>query len=89
MVEIVVMCYAVVYVLWLLAMLACGKASRFFSVTMFFVLLPLLVAAGLALFVVNMAVGVVAFLAGMVITPFVLFFSKEARSEFIRKMGKN
>lgn len=78
MIEIALMCYAVIYVLWLLAMLACGEASRFFSVTMFFVLLPLLVVAGLALFVVS-----------MVVTPFVLFFSKEARSEFIRKMEEN
>lgn len=78
MVEIVLMCYAVVYVLWLLAMLACGEASRFFSVTMFFVLFPLLV-----------VVGAIVFLAEMVITPFVLLFSKEARSEFIRKMEEN
>lgn len=70
--------YAVLYVLWLLAMLACGEASRFFSVTMFFVLFPLMV-----------VVGAIAFLAVTVITPFVLFFSKEARSEFIRKMEEN
>ena len=78
MVEIVLMCYAVVYVLWLLAMLACGEASRFFSVTMFFVLFPLMV-----------VVGAIVFLVGMTITPFVLFFSKEARSEFVRKMEEN
>ena len=70
--------YAVLYVLWLLAMLACGEASRFFSVTMFFVLFPLMV-----------VVGAIVFLAVTVITPFVLFFSKEARSEFIRKMEEN
>lgn len=78
MIEIALICYAVVYVLWLLAILACGEASRFFSVTMFFVLFPLLVVAGVTLFVVS-----------MVVTPFVLFFSKEARSEFIRKMEEN
>lgn len=78
MIEIVVMCYAVVYVLWLLAMLACGEASRFFSVTTFFVLFPLMV-----------VVGAIVFLVGMIFTPLVLFFSKEARIAFVRKMEEN
>lgn len=78
MVEIALVIYATIYVLWLLALLVCGEASRFFSVTMFFVLFPLMVVAGATVFLV-----------GMTITPFVLFFSKEARSEFIRKTEEN
>lgn len=78
MVEIALVIYATIYVLWLLALLVCGEASRFFRVTMFFVLLPLLLVVGFALL-----------LAMLVISPFVLFFSKEARSEFIRKMEEN
>lgn len=78
MIEITLVIYATIYVLWLLAFLVCGEASRFFSVTIFFVLLPLLLVMTLALLVTM-----------LVVSPFVLFFSKEARSEFIRKMEEN
>lgn len=78
MIEIALVIYATIYVLWLLAFLVCGEVSRFFSVTMFFVLLPLLLVMTLALLVTM-----------LVVSPFVLFFSKEARSEFIRKVEEN
>lgn len=67
--------YAVLYVMWLLVIVVSGVVDRWVNVTLFFVFVPI--------FLVFCAI--MALLSAFV-SPFVFYFSAEARKEFRDKM---
>ena len=67
--------YALLYVMWLLAIVVSGVVERWVDVTMFFVFVPFFL-----VFCVTMVVF------SVFISPFFLYFSAKARQEFREKM---
>lgn len=67
--------YAVLYVLWLLVVVASGVANHWVNVTLFFVFVPIFL-----VFCVIMA------LLSAFVSPFVFYFSAKARKEFRDKL---
>ena len=67
--------YALLYVMWLLAIVVSGVVERWVDVTMFFVFVPFFL-----VFFVTMVVF------SVFISPFFLYFSAKARQEFRDKM---
>lgn len=66
--------YLAIYLLWLLMLIVVNKPEKWWSVTMFFILMPIMV-----LFSTG------AFVFVLLFTPILVFFSKKARME-IRKI---
>lgn len=67
--------YAVLYVMWLLVAVVCGVTERWVDVTLFFVFAPFFL-----VFCATMA------LLGVIVSPFVFYFSAKARQEFREKL---
>ena len=78
MIEIALIAYAMLYVLWLLVMIVSGMPERWINTTLFFVVAPFIGMLICAILLITMFVA-----------PFIYFFSAKARQEFRDRMREN